>query len=59
MPRYDAPKPPPWWRTFWLPVGTIVEYRGIAWRLEVHGGGDTWWRVWVQHTIPSSALLHD
>ncbi len=44
--RGREPKPPEWWRTFWRPTGTVVEYLGVRWQLAVVGAADQWWRQW-------------
>jgi len=46
--RGREPRPPAWWRTFWRPTGTIVEYLGVMWELTVVGAGDQVWRQWVR-----------
>lgn len=40
-------KRPPWWRTWWMPTGTVVEYRGRAWKKEIKGAADSTWHEWV------------
>jgi hypothetical protein len=46
--RGRDPKPPPWWRSFWLRTGTVVEYRGVRWICVVVGAADQSWRQWVR-----------
>lgn len=40
-------KRPPRWRTFWMPVGTIVEYRGYVFQKDMVGAADTWTTQWL------------
>lgn len=45
-PPEAEPKPPSWWRTFWLPPGTVVEHEGELWLKRKDGDEDGTWSWW-------------
>jgi len=48
-----GPRRPAWWRTFWMPTGTIVENDGVQWEMCELGAGLQTWRQWVRVKPPT------
>ncbi len=49
MPTRDHrrdPRPPSMWRTWWMPLGTIVEHNGCRWEKVWKGAADATWHEW-------------